>query len=198
MKGRRLALAASAGALGFALLLVVMAWPGPGASRESATSSQPDTPLRPGISDWLEIPSPDVEFETLDGGAVRLADFRGQVVIVNFWGTWCPPCLREIPELIEVQRILKDFDATILGPAVDSGSPQDIMDFAAAHEINYPVFISGYKVAVGEFGAAGYPFSLLIDEEGIIRKRYLGPQTARTLLRDFAALVIDGDVAHGS
>jgi peroxiredoxin len=198
MNGRRAALAASAGALGLALLVVVLAWPGRVASSESSSSPRPGAVLRAGVSEWLEIPSPDVEFETLEGGTVRLAEFRGRIVILNFWGTWCPPCLREIPELIEVQRVLKDFDATVLGPAIDSGSPEDIRGFATEHGINYPVVISGYKVSVGEFGAAGYPFSLLIDEEGVIRRRYLGPQTARTLLRDFAALVIDGDVSHGS
>lgn len=196
MKRHTLALTASAVALALSLVLVVLVWPGSVASSESVPFMG-DPPLRPGVSDWLDIAAPDAEFETLDGEIVRLADYRGHIVIVNFWGTWCPPCLREIPELIEVQRILKDFDATIIGPAVDSGSAENIAAFAAEQGINYPVYISEYRVAVGEFGAAGYPFSILIDADGVIRKQYLGPQSARTLLKDFAALAIDGD-AHGS
>jgi len=139
---------------------------------------------------WLEIPAPDVEFRTAEGGSARLSDYAGQIVLLNFWGTWCPPCLAEIPHLIEVQEVLTELGGTILGPAVDSGSGQDVLRFAREHDINYPLWLSSYDTAVGRFGAAGYPFTLLIDREGIIRKHYLGPQTARTLLSDIGALAL--------
>ena len=139
---------------------------------------------------WLNIPAPDVEFRTAEGGSARLSDYSGQMVLLNFWGTWCPPCLVEIPHLLEVQEVLTELGGTILGPAVDSGSAQDVLRFARERGINYPVWLASYNTAVGRFGAAGYPFTLLIDREGIIRKQYLGPQTARTLLRDIGALVL--------
>jgi peroxiredoxin len=151
--------------------------------RAEGWSADPDrAPL------WLEIPAPDTEFRTAEGGTARLADYRGQIVLLNFWGTWCPPCLVEIPHLIEVQTVLTDLGGTILGPAVGSGSGEDILRFGREHGVNYPLWISDYETAVGRFGAAGYPFTLLIDRDGVIRKRYLGPQTARTLLRDIGAL----------
>jgi len=146
-------------------------------------------PSRPAPA-WLEIPAPDVEFRTAAGGKARLSDFRGQIVLLNFWGSWCPPCLMEIPHLIEVQEALVELGGTIIGPAVDSGSGEEVLRFAAEHGINYPVWMSDYETAVGRFGAGGYPFTLLIDREGIIRKQYLGPQTARTLLRDIGALIV--------
>jgi len=138
---------------------------------------------------WLKIPAPDVEFHTAEGGVARLGDYTGQIVLLNFWGTWCPPCLAEIPHLIEVQKAFAEIGGTILGPAVGSGSGEDVLRFGRERGINYPLWLSDYDTAVGRFGAAGYPFSLLIDREGIIRKHYLGPQTARTLLRDIGALL---------
>lgn len=137
---------------------------------------------------WLEIPAPDVEFRTAEGGVARLSDYAGQIVLLNFWGTWCPPCLVEIPHLIEVQDVLAELGGTIVGPAVGSGSGEAVLRFGRERGINYPLWLSDYDTAVGRFGAAGYPFTLLIDGDGIIRRQYLGPQTARTLLRDIGAL----------
>lgn len=139
---------------------------------------------------WLEIPVPDVEFRTAEGGVARLSDYAGQIVLLNFWGTWCPPCLVEIPHLIEVQEVLLELGGTIVGPAVGSGSGEAVLRFGRDRGINYPLWLSDYDTAVGRFGAAGYPFTLLIDGDGIIRRQYLGPQTARTLLRDIGALLV--------
>jgi thiol-disulfide isomerase/thioredoxin len=139
---------------------------------------------------WLEIPVPDVEFRTAEGGVARLDEYGGQIVLLNFWGTWCPPCLVEIPHLIEVQEALAELGGTIIGPAVGSGSGEAVLRFGRDRGINYPLWLSDYETAVGRFGAAGYPFTLLIDGEGIIRRQYLGPQTARTLLRDIGALLV--------
>jgi peroxiredoxin len=139
---------------------------------------------------WLEIPVPDVEFRTAEGGVARLSDYAGQIVLLNFWGTWCPPCLVEIPHLIEVQDVLSDLGGTIIGPAVGSGTGEAVSRFGRDRGINYPLWLSDYDTAVGRFGAAGYPFTLLIDGDGIIRRQYLGPQTARTLLRDIGSLLV--------
>ncbi len=96
----------------------------------------------------------------------------------------------EIPHLIEVQEVLSELGGTVIGPAVDSGSGEDVLRFGREHGLNYPLWLADYGTAVGEFGAPGYPYTLLIDRQGIIRKQYLGPQTARTLLRDIGALTV--------
>jgi len=145
-------------------------------------------------SDWLEIPAPEAEFEALDGTTVRLADFRGGLVVLNFWGTWCLPCVREIPELVALQPQLEALGGTVLGPAVESGSPERIEAFLAEFGVNYPIVISSSSQAVGHFGAMGYPFTLLIDADGVIRRRYLGPQTAEGLLEDVRRLLEGGEV----
>ncbi len=151
-----------------------------------------DGVLRARVSEWLAIPTPpDAEFETLDGGLKRLDDYRGQIVLLNFWGTWCPPCVREIPELVRLQPLLEEMGGTVIGPAVDSGSSESIREFAAELGVNYPIFKSNTNQAVGKFAAAGYPYTLLIDREGVIRKTYLGPQTLRILLADVQRLVAE-------
>ena len=142
-----------------------------------------------GPSDWLAIPAPDVDFVTVEGGTARLSDYLGQVVILNFWGTWCPPCRVEIPHLIRTQERLAELGGTVIAPAVGSGSPEDILSFAAEYGINYPIWMVRDAVAVGTFAAPGYPFTLLIGPDGVIRRTYVGPQTEQTLVRDVGLLM---------
>ncbi len=154
-------------------------------------------PLSVGPSNWLAIPTPDVEFQTLDGGSARLSSYEGGVVILNFWGTWCPPCRAEIPHLVRAQERLADLGGTVIAPAVASGFPEEIRAFAAETGINYPIWIVSDAVAVGRFGARGYPFTMLIGPDGIIRRTYAGPQTEESLLRDVRAL-LDGEAGGSS
>lgn len=163
---------------------------GPTESRVGSGAETPGPrPLEAGPSDWLEIPAPDVEFVSVSGSAVRLSEYRGQVVLLNFWGTWCPPCRVEIPHLVRAQERLTELGGTIIAPAVGSGSPEEILAFAAEAGINYPIWIVSDAVAVTRFGAPGYPFTMLIGPDGVIRRTYIGPQTEETLLLDVRLLL---------
>lgn len=164
--------------------------PASGSFAASAPSGQPE--IKTGPSDWLEIPAPDVEFVTLNGGTARLSDYRGRVVILNFWGTWCPPCRVEIPHLIRAQESLVELGGTVIAPAVGSGSPEDILRFASEYGINYPIWIVSEAVAVTKFAAPGYPFTMLISRDGVIRRTYIGPQTEQRLVRDAGLLLAEG------
>ena len=143
-------------------------------------------------SAWLSIAAPGAQFATLAGGTESLEDYRGRVVILNLWGTWCPPCRREIPELVELQQTLTDRGATVVSIAVDSGAESSIRSFAAEFGIDYPIWVSGTDEVVRHFRAIGFPFTLLIDRDGMIRKQYLGPQTQETLLADAEPWISDG------
>lgn len=167
-------------------------------TRVGAASSTPPAPLEVGPSDWLEIPAPDVQFVTVDGRPVRLNEYRGQVVLLNFWGTWCPPCRVEIPHLVQLQEQLAEFGGTIIAPAVGSGSAEEILAFADEAGINYPIWIVSDAVAVTRFGAPGYPFTMLIGPDGVVRRTYIGPQTENVLLRDVELLLSGGKMGDSA
>ena len=100
------------------------------------------------------------------GQMQRLSDYRGKWVLVNFWATWCPPCLEEIPDLIALHNAHKDTDMVVLGIALEYATPKAVTDFAAKHAIPYPVILGDHKMAaqVGEVNAL--PTTILFDPTG--------------------------------
>lgn len=149
-----------------------------------ATGEDARAPADGGEESSLAIPAAVVDFATLDGDTASLADYRGRVVLLNLWGTWCPPCRREIPDLVELQERIEPRGATVVGLAVDSGSPAEIREFAERYGINYPIWRSDGGRVIRHYRARGYPTTLLIDGDGVIRERYVGPQTAQKLLAE--------------
>lgn len=88
----------------------------------------------------------DFVLEDMQGKPQRLADYRGKWVLVNFWATWCTPCLSEIPELNSLHNAHKDRDLIVLGIVMDSGSSRKVADFMQAHHIGYPVVMGDRKI----------------------------------------------------
>lgn len=153
------------------------------------TTAEPGAPgadgtARPGAEGELSVEASVVSFATPEGDSASLADYRGQVVVLNLWGTWCPPCRREIPDLVELQRRLQGKEATVVGLAVDSGTPEEVVGFARDFEVNYPIWMGDSRTVVRAYEAMGFPTTFIVDRDGIIRRRYLGPQTAERLLED--------------
>ncbi len=104
--------------------------------------------------------------QDIQGKTHRLADYRGKWVLVNFWATWCPPCLNEIPELISLNNAHHDKDLLVIGIAIDSGSSKKIADFAQAHGISYPVVIGDRKVNAQFDALEVLPVSYLYNPKG--------------------------------
>ncbi|MBI3221622.1 MAG: TlpA family protein disulfide reductase [Nitrosomonadales bacterium] len=88
----------------------------------------------------------DFALEDTQGRPQRLADYRGKWVLVNFWATWCTPCLSEIPELNSLHSAHKDKDLVVIGIVMDSGSSRKVADFMQAHHIGYPVVMGDRKI----------------------------------------------------
>jgi cytochrome c biogenesis protein CcmG/thiol:disulfide interchange protein DsbE len=105
---------------------------------------------------------------------VTLSQFRGQVVVLNFWATWCPPCVEETPSLVKMQSRMKDKGVVVLAVSID-------VDDAAYHK-----FLKDYSVnmvtvrdedqkTASLYGTHGWPESYIIDRNGIIRRKFIGP-----------------------
>ncbi|MBV1861612.1 MAG: TlpA family protein disulfide reductase [Nannocystaceae bacterium] len=117
-----------------------------------------------------------VEFggKTSEGKDLSLADYRGKVVLVNIWATWCKPCVMELPELQKLHHAHGD-DFVVVGVNVDKPRLHPKMhSMIAQHGIDYPVVLDPDGQAVGTFGVNGYPTSVLIDRNGVVRWRREG------------------------
>ncbi len=104
-------------------------------------------------------------FEDLQGNRQRLQDYRGKWVLVNFWATWCPPCLEEIPDLIALHEAHRKSDLVVIGVALDS-TKESVVEFVAKRKISYPIVFGNYDLAgqVGEVEAL--PTSYMYDPTG--------------------------------
>lgn len=108
----------------------------------------------------------DFVLEDIQGRTHRLADYRGKWVLVNFWATWCSPCLNEIPELSSLHNAHKDTDLLVIGIALQSGTRKKVADFAKAHDISYPVVLGDFKIS-RQIGAVDVlPSSYLYNTKG--------------------------------
>ena len=158
---------------------------GLGGDRGTSASGTPgegarDDDRRPSGS--LAIPVDRARFATLDGDSTSIEAYEGRAVVLNLWGTWCPPCRREIPHLVDLQREIAPRGGTVVGVAVDSGDPEEIRAFLDRFGADYPIWLARTREVVERFRAHGFPTTLIVDRDGVIRERFLGPQTDEVLL----------------
>ena len=111
-------------------------------------------------------PATDFEMADFDGKPIRRADFQDKVLLVNFWATWCAPCIIEIPWFIEFQNQYGPSGFEVIGISMDDELNQQVKDFVKEHEMNYTVVMGDMKVAEAFGGIIGLPTTFLIDREG--------------------------------
>ncbi|MBU0759678.1 MAG: TlpA family protein disulfide reductase [Candidatus Omnitrophica bacterium] len=121
-------------------------------------------------------PAPDFALMDMFGSERRLSDFRGKVVILDFWATWCPPCRAEIPHFIELYNEYKDEGLEIIGVTMDWNAARQAAPFAMENGINYTVLIGKQEIADLYGGIVSIPTTFIIDRNGNLRKRHVGYQ----------------------
>ncbi|MBI2503501.1 MAG: TlpA family protein disulfide reductase [Candidatus Latescibacteria bacterium] len=127
------------------------------------------------ISTFQERPvAPDFVLRDLQGKPVRLADFSGQVRIVNFWATWCGPCWMEIPHLQELYDKYRAQGVMVIGISLDQGGSQVVQPFVEEVGITYPVALGDRQTTQAYGGVSAIPTSFIVDRKGRIYRIYMG------------------------
>jgi cytochrome c biogenesis protein CcmG/thiol:disulfide interchange protein DsbE len=141
-------------------------------------------PARPrvviGGSPLLDQPAPPIELLDLDGRTVRLADYAGRPVIVNFWATWCEPCKVEFPLFRAARQAHARAGLEILGVIHDDG-PRAAAEFAAARDARWPLLQDPDDAAYTAYGVVGLPTTFYVDRGGIVRAASFGPPPSGVL-----------------
>ncbi len=136
-------------------------------------------------SDSPFSPAPDFTLTDLRGNQVMLSDYKGKVVFMNIWATWCPPCRAEIPGFVKAYAEYKDKGLEIIGISVDQGGRDKVIDFAKAFQINYPVVMYTNQIIRDYEPGRAIPVTIVIDKEGMIRHKHIGYMDKETLERYF-------------
>jgi len=178
--------------LGFLLLVLLL----PGCSRQETPT--PEVPSTPGMGETNEPAAPvsegdrmapDFTVETMDGGTFHLADQRGKIVLVNFWATWCVPCIAETPDFVALFDAMKEDGLTIVGISLDEEGFDVVRPFAERFKVNYPMGLDDGTIADDFGGVYGLPTTFIIDQEGRILHRFLGIFPMRAMGPEIEALV---------
>jgi len=118
-------------------------------------------------------PAPEWELKDLNGKPVKLSDFKGKVVILDFWATWCPPCRMEIPGFIELQQKYAEKGLVVIGVSLDD-EPDVVKTFMKRQGVNYSVVLANSKVTDDYGGIEGIPSTFIIDRTGAIVSKHVG------------------------
>ena len=133
-------------------------------------------------SPWLLAGSVERQFTDIHGNDILMSDFHGKWVVVNYWATWCPPCLEELPELEFFHASHKDERAVVLGINMEELSNEELADFAARYMLSFPIIPQSEEMPT--FGAIpGLPTTFLVDPAGQTVARQVGKVTAEMIER---------------
>lgn len=130
-----------------------------------------------GLNSGQHLPVPQVTLTDLNGQKLDLAGYKGDVVLVDFWATWCDPCRAEIPHFVQLQDKYRNQGFRVLGISMDDG-PKPVREFYHNYQMNYPVAMGNAKLAERFGGVLGLPVSFLIGRDGRIYARHVGETDA--------------------
>ena len=145
----------------------------------SSWSCVAPTTTGPGAPGPRQVSSlPDFSLTTLTGESVRSQDYQQKVLVVNFWATWCQPCVYEIPHLNDLYTDFQSKGVEILGISMDSADPEYVRRFTQRHRMKYPVVVGAASVGDDFGGIRAIPTTFIVDQQGEIVKRYDGYRPA--------------------
>ena len=126
---------------------------------------------------------------SLDGKTIKLSDFAGKIVLVDFWATWCDPCKEEIPDLVKLRDKLKDKGFEIFGVSMDEDGAKAVKKFTAKQPIDYPLGLNGGERPPEGWDVPGLPTAYLIGRHGEVLKRWFGEKDMPELEQDVTAVL---------
>jgi cytochrome c biogenesis protein CcmG/thiol:disulfide interchange protein DsbE len=121
--------------------------------------------------------APDFGLVGLSGAPLRLSDYRGKVVLLNFWATWCPPCVTEIPDLVALREELGTERVEVLGISLDTAGADAVRAFARERGMSYPTAVDTAQVSAMYGGVPSIPTTFVIDTHGGVVEKIVGPQS---------------------
>jgi len=135
------------------------------------------------VLSWMGVASAAENFTVTDaqGKSHSLAGYRGKWVIVNFWATWCPPCLEEIPDLVAIKESRKDLE--VIGIAMEFQDAKQVMQFADGMFVNYPIVLGDRKISESIGKVDGLPTTFIYDPKGNLAQRHVGKLTRKQIER---------------
>ena len=139
----------------------------------------------------VDRPAPDFSLPLLDGRKTRLSDYTGQVVLLNIWATWCPPCLSEMPSMEKLYQKFKDEDFQILAVSIDTMGADVVAPFIKNHNLSFPVLIDSKGTITRLYRTTGVPESFIINKNGVVVQKIVGPidWTEPSVLEYFQGLI---------
>ena len=176
---------AAAAALSLGLLTLPLLRSGKGG--EAISSKAAGGPARPGC-DAEGAANFDFVLKDQHNVPVKMAEYKGKVVIVNFWATWCGPCKIEIPDFVKLYAEYKEKGLVIVGISIDD-SPEQLKAFMGEYKMNYPVLQMTPEVETAWGPFYGYPTSLVVARDGSICTKHLGPATKEQFEKEIKALL---------
>lgn len=132
--------------------------------------------------------APDFELETLHGEMVKLSDYKGEKVLLNFWATWCPPCRVEIPDIQKYHEDNDDVVILAVNLLESENSPRNVTSFVEEYGMTFEVLSDKNSVVATTFEAYSLPTSYLIDSDGIIQNKVVGPLNYEAMVREFSKM----------
>jgi cytochrome c biogenesis protein CcmG, thiol:disulfide interchange protein DsbE len=133
---------------------------------------------------------PELVMAQLDGGTWRMSEHRGQVVLVNYWATWCGPCWEETPGLIRLSREWGPKGLAVVGVAIDEGGAEKVRKFVNDFGVPYPV-VRPERLSQMEYGMEGVPTTVLVDRQGRVAKTYVGAVRQADFATDVETLLAE-------